>query len=104
MQQAEREEFREHWPKVSRRPDPARAFWALLPGSVWTAAAIRAAAENPEPFPCYCEIYLPTLLYHLGFRIRHWEDCPLQIHGGGNLRSRMDQLRAAGYLAAHPVK
>jgi hypothetical protein len=104
LQQAQNPEFSALWQRLSIRTDPTPAFWALLPGSFWTADAIRAVAANPEPFPCYFEIYVPTLLHHLGYRIRPWTNCPMRIDGGGNLRPHLESLRQSGILAAHPVK
>ena len=31
--------------------------------------ALRAYVDVDEHPPCYCEIYVPTLLHHLGFRV-----------------------------------
>lgn len=32
------------------------------------------------------------------------DSTPMVIHGGGNLRRKLDSLRQSGILAAHPVK
>ena len=39
-------------------------------GSFWKKEAFLRMAEFEEPFPIYLEIYLPTVVHHLGFRVR----------------------------------
>jgi hypothetical protein len=54
---------------VSVRDDPTRLFRCLGDGMWISRRALRAYVEMGEHPPCYCEVYVPTLLHHLGFRV-----------------------------------
>jgi len=55
--------------RLSVREDPTRIFSCLGDGIWLTRDALEAyVAVGPHP-PCYLEVYVPTLLHHLGFRV-----------------------------------
>ncbi len=59
----------EHLRRLSVREDPARIFSCLGDGIWLTRDALEAyVAVGPHP-PCYLEVYVPTLLHHLGFHV-----------------------------------
>lgn len=54
---------------ISVREDPTRLFGCLGDGFVLKRDPLAAFAMTHEHPPCYGELYLPTLLHHLGFRV-----------------------------------
>jgi hypothetical protein len=54
---------------VSVRDDPTRLFRCLGDGMWISRHALQAYLGIAEHPPCYCEVYVPTLLHHLGFRL-----------------------------------
>jgi hypothetical protein len=58
-----------HLRSVSVRDDPTRLFRCLGDGMWMSRRALRAYVDVTEHPPCYCEVYVPTLLHHLGFRL-----------------------------------
>jgi len=58
-----------HLARVSVREDRERLFGCLGDGIWLTRAALEAYVNVPEHPPCYCEVYVPTLLHHLGFQV-----------------------------------
>jgi hypothetical protein len=58
-----------HLRKLSVREDPERLFGCLGDGLWLSRRALEAYVEVGEHPPCYCEIYVPSLLHHLGFRV-----------------------------------
>jgi hypothetical protein len=58
-----------HLAEVSVREDRERLF-ACLGNGIWLSRrALEAYVNVGGHPPCYCEIYVPTLLHHLGFRV-----------------------------------
>jgi hypothetical protein len=97
-------EFHRFWEKVTRRPDPEVVLSMFGSGSFWTREAFDAVASSTEPFRIYLEIYLPTLAHHLGFRVRDLPDQNPFVQVFRDLEPEMDEARAAGAWAVHPVK
>jgi hypothetical protein len=58
-----------HLRSVSVRDDPTRLFRCLGDGMWISREALRAYVAVGEHPACYCEVYVPTLLHHLGFRV-----------------------------------
>jgi hypothetical protein len=96
--------LREH----SVRDDPDRIY-GMLACAFWLAReAIEAYVAVGTHPPCYGELYVPTLLYHLGFEVvdvdavsdlyRHvrWEP-PYEL-------GEAEALRAGGLTFVHPIK
>ena len=97
-------EFHRFWEKVTRRADPEVVLSMFGSGSFWTREAFDAVAAGTEPFRIYLEIYLPTLAHHLGFRVRDLPDQNAFVQVFRDLESELDEARAAGAWAVHPVK
>lgn len=53
----------------STRDDPGKLFGCLGDGMWLVRAALEAYVEAAPHPPCYVEVYVPTLLHHLGFRV-----------------------------------
>jgi len=58
-----------HLRKLSTREDPARMYGCVGNGFWLTREALHAYAEVESHPPCYGELYVPTLLHHLGFKV-----------------------------------
>lgn len=58
-----------HLRKLSVREDRARIFGCLGDGMWISRRALQAYVDVDTHPPCYVEIYVPTLLHHLGFRV-----------------------------------
>jgi hypothetical protein len=54
---------------ISRRPDPEARWGCLGTGILLRREAWDAFCAIPDPPPYYIEMFLPTVLYHLGFDI-----------------------------------
>ena len=61
-------------------------------------------AAEPEPFPIYLELCLPTLAHHLGYRVRSLREGDHLVSNLGDFRDRVAQARRAGMWTIHPVK
>ncbi len=97
-----------HLRRVSVRDDPARMFGALADGLWLTRAAVESYLEVDGHPPCYAELYVPTLLYHLGHRV-------VDVDAVSSLyehvrwvppfdAEQVRDLKANGATFAHPVK
>ena len=94
--------------RVSVREDATRMYGTLGNGIWLSRAAVEAYLAVPEHPPCYGELYVPTLLHHLGQRVIdidalsplyaavRWEP--------GFSGSEVDRLCAEGAAFVHPVK
>ena len=58
-----------HLRRVSVRDDPTRIFGCLGDGIWICRRGLQAYVDVGEHPPCYCEVYVPTLLHHLGFSV-----------------------------------
>lgn len=58
-----------HLQHVSVREDRERLFACLGDGIWLSRRALEAYVDVAAHPPCYCEIYVPTLVHHLGFRV-----------------------------------
>jgi hypothetical protein len=61
--------FLAHLKRLTVREDPARMFGCLGDGMWLARRALEAYVSVDRHPPCYCEIYVPTLLHHLGLRV-----------------------------------
>jgi hypothetical protein len=55
--------------RISRRDEPSRIFGCLGTGFVMRRAALEALLAVTPPTLDYHEMYLPTVLYHLGYQL-----------------------------------
>jgi hypothetical protein len=94
--------LREH----SVREDPTRLFGTLGNGFWLSRAALEAYVAVRDRPVVYGELYVPTLLHHLGFRVA---DLPGELYGAVryepevSLAELLALKRAGGYFA-HPFK
>jgi hypothetical protein len=96
--------FHQHWERISNREDRRTVLSMLGTGCFWTRAAFDAVAREPEPFPIYLEIYLPTLAHHLGYRVRPYREKDHLVSNLGDFGRRIATAQAAGAWTVHPVK
>lgn len=98
----------EHLRRVSVREDPTRIYGCLGTGFAMTREALAAYVAVEHPDGIYNELYVPTLVHHLGFRV---ED--VDVHGDLYAHVRFEPsytpaearaLRDAGVLVVHPYK
>jgi hypothetical protein len=54
---------------ISQREDPGVRFGCLGPALLLRRDALEALCSLPDPPPCYFELYVPTVVHHLGFEI-----------------------------------
>lgn len=95
-----------HLRRLSVRDDPTRMFGTLGSGMWLTREALAAYVAVEDRPPGYGELYVPTLVHHLGFRVA-------PVDGGLYAHVRWDppytpdevtRIRAAGATFVHPVK
>lgn len=97
-----------HLARVSVRENRERIFGCLGDGIWISRAALAAYLAVDEHPPCYCEVYVPTLVHHLGFRV-------VDVDAHGDLYHDVRWLpvftpqealarHAAGAAFLHPVK
>ncbi len=96
--------FADFWRGISVRQDRTAVLSMFGTGSFWTRAAFDAVAGQPEPFPVYLELWLPTVAHHLGYRLRDWREQGRFISSLGDFSQRFDEARQAGAWTIHPVK
>jgi len=98
----------DHLAAVSVREDPRRLFSCLGTGIWLSRRALEAYVAVGEHPPCYCEIYVPTLVHHLGLRVVDVDaHCALYRHVRWTPElsaAEVLERAAAGTVFAHPVK
>lgn len=97
-----------HLRSVSVRDDPTRLFRCLGDGMWISRDALGAYVVAGEHPPCYCEVYVPTLLHHLGFRVVDVDahsDLYLDVRWLPRFDTEQAMARFAdGAAFIHPVK
>ena len=98
----------DHVRRLTVRDDPTRLYGVLACAMWVTRAAVESYLSIDEHPPCYGELYVPTLLHHLGHRIvdvdaesdlyRHLRWTPPYD------RRQAEALRDGGATFVHPVK
>jgi hypothetical protein len=100
--------LRAHLRRHSVREDPTRMYGTLGDGMWLSREALAGYVAVPEHPPCYGELYVPTLLHHLGHAVVDLDaESDLYAHvrwdppyGAGEVEA----LQAAGVAFVHPVK
>jgi hypothetical protein len=97
-----------HLRRLSVRDADLRLFGCLGDGMWLSRRALQAYVEVAEHPPCYCEIYVPTLLHHLGLRVVN-VDAHSDIYRNVRWMPPFDarevvQRVEAGSVFMHPVK
>lgn len=98
-----------HLRAVSVREDRERIFGCLGDGIWLSRAALQAYVEVGEHPPCYCEVYVPTLVHHLGFRVLDIDAHDGDLYRGVRWLPLIDAPEAMerfrrGAVFLHPVK
>jgi len=97
-----------HLRSVSVHEDCARMYGCLGNGFWLTRAALEAYLAVIEHPPCYGELYVPTLLHHLGFRVvdvdGHGDLYRYVRPDGEFLLSEVLRLKHHGETFVHPYK
>ena len=97
-----------HLKKLTVREDPARMFGCLGDGVWLSRRALEAYVNVGTHPPCYCEIYVPTLLHHLGLRVVD-VDAHSDLYRSVRWLPEYSvpevlELAGAGAVFVHPVK
>jgi hypothetical protein len=97
-----------HLQALSVRDDHARMFGVMASGLWLTRAAVESYVAVRDHPRCYGELYVPTLLYHLGHRVVDIDSVSRLYE---NVRWEPDhdaeevqRLRSQGATFVHPVK
>jgi hypothetical protein len=90
----------------SVREDPARLYGTLGNGFWLSREALAAYAALDDHPACYGELYVPTILHHLGFRVA---EIPGALYAHVRYEPEVSlaellALKRAGAFFAHPVK
>ena len=97
-----------HLKNLTVREDHERLFGCLGDGMWLSRSALEAYVHVDDHPPCYCEIYVPTLLHHLGFRVVDVDaHSDLYHHVRWLPEFTVDEvveLARAGVVFVHPVK
>jgi hypothetical protein len=89
---------------ISCRHDPSVVLTMFGSGSFWRREAFLAVAKQPQPMECYLELYLPTLVHHLGFRVRRWDEDRHLISNLPSPKITIEAARKCDAWTVHPVK
>lgn len=102
------ERLRAHLRRFSVREEQTRLYGCLGDGMWLSRDALGAYVAVGEHPPCYNEIYVPTLLHHLGFRVVDVDDhSALYSHVRWTSPFSVDEvieLADRGATFVHPVK
>jgi hypothetical protein len=98
----------EHIRRLTVRDDPTRLYGVLACAMWLSRAAIESYLSIEEHPPCYGELYVPTVLHHLGHRIVDVDaesDLYRHVRWTPPYDGRQaEALRGAGATFVHPVK
>ena len=90
--------------KISVRRDRGTVLSLLGSSSCWTRSAFTAVANTSQP-RVYLELAMATIAHHLGFRVCNAPaDQQKFVDSAGDRTADIDEARAAGAWALHPVK
>lgn len=98
-----------HLREVSTREDRARIYGCLGDGIWISRDALQAYVGVGEHPPCYCEVYVPTLVHHLGFRVVDVDEHDDDLYRTVRWLPEFDVAEAVacqreGAVFLHPVK
>jgi hypothetical protein len=97
-----------HLRGLSVREHPERLYGTLGNGFWMTRAALAAYVAVEDPPPVYGELYVPTVLHHLGFRVADIDatgDLYRHVHYEPELSlADVVAIKRAGGVFAHPFK
>ncbi len=101
-------EFMAFLGQISTRDDPARLYGCLGTGFVIRRAALEALLAVTPPTLDYHELYLPTVLHHLGFRLADVDELS-DIYDEvaylpAKTLSQVLEAKRRGHFFVHPFK
>lgn len=99
------EDFVRYWKGISLRPDPGVVLSMLGCGSFWKRDCFAAVASLQPPLRIYLELFLPTAVHHLGYRVRPISN--QDVFMAPELIKKKQDLsdyRQQGAWRVHPVK
>ena len=98
-------DFHPYLEKISVRADRRTVLTAFGSGVFWKREAFMALAHHPEEIRAYMEIYIPTLVHHLGWRVRDYGDPHNDfVRALPEKWITPENARAAGMWTVHPIK
>jgi hypothetical protein len=102
------QELLSHLRRVTVRQDPTAMFGTLGTGMWLTRGAVESYVAVPDHPRCYGELYVPTLLHHLGHEVVDI-DAHSQLYDAVRWRpdfgdEAVAQLQRDGATFVHPVK
>lgn len=94
--------------RLSVRDDPHRLYSCLGSGFVMRRPVLERFVDVEHFVSCYVELYLPTVVHHLGFAV---EDCDRVsdiydhvVHGPPKSLAEVLEAKRQGHFFAHPFK
>lgn len=96
--------FSEYWHGISKRFDTATVLSMFGSGSFWRRNAFLSVARAKKDIDCYLELFLPTLVHHLGFRIRPWNAKNHLIAAIPGNEITITRAMEKKCLTVHPIK
>jgi hypothetical protein len=96
--------FFQIWRNISVREEKDVILSMFVSGSLWRRCAFEAIAAREEPFPTYVELYLPTMVHHLGFRLVDLGTQSQFIKPAPSRSLTFESAKGQGALTAHPLK
>lgn len=101
-------ELRRFLAAFSVREEPGRLYGCLGNGFVMSARALHGFAERAPHLPRYAEVYVPTVIYHLGYRLGDIDalgDLYRYVRYGPPFREEdVVRLMEQGGIFCHPFK
>jgi hypothetical protein len=92
------------WKLISRREDQGLILSMFGSGSMWKREAFLSVASQCQGINCYLELYLPSLVHHLGFRVRGWEESNHLISNLPSPSISVAEGQRRHAWTVHPVK
>lgn len=96
--------FHQFFEEMSCRADKRVVLSMFGTGALWRRLAFDATASMDEPIPVYLELWMPTVVHHLGYRIRPWPRTQDRFVHYRKMTSSLEAAKAAGAWTVHPVK
>lgn len=96
--------FNQFWRKISVREDKSVVLQMHGSASFWTRAAFQAVATQPEEIRAYFEIYLPTVVHHLGFRVRDLREQNEFVRHAVSDNISIEAAQKKSSWTVHPIK
>jgi hypothetical protein len=98
-------EFHPYWERISVRSDKKVVLTMFGSGSFWKREVFETIACYPEEVEAYVEVYLPTLVHHLGWRVREYGGAQnAYVRALPEKWITAERARAAGAWTVHPIK